>query len=375
MTSSNPFDLLGDEDNEDLSQLMAKAALAAAANTAPPPQQQVKQQAQLPSKPLPPAQAVNEAKNEGRGGVRGGGRGFGRGRGGGGGGYNRGEGGYNREPRDSGNSENTFSSNGVVGGYGGGDRDVDRLERRGGYGGPRGSSRGGRRGGFNIGEGGDAPRRVFERRSGTGRGNEFKREGAGRGNWGTSTDEIAQETEEVVNGNEKSADIEKLSGEEDAAVDVNKENPEVEAEPKEPEDKEMTLEEYQKVLEEKRKALQALKAEERKVEMDKDLKKMQPLACKKTNDEIFAKLGVDKEKRKEIADKEERAKKSVSISEFLKPADGGGRNYNSSAGRGRGRGRSSRGGGGGFDRGNNTASAVAAPLIGDPGQFPTLGGK
>lgn len=57
MASSNPFDLLGDEDNEDLSQLMAKAALAAAANTAPPPQQQVKQQAKLPSKPLPPAQA------------------------------------------------------------------------------------------------------------------------------------------------------------------------------------------------------------------------------------------------------------------------------------------------------------------------------
>ncbi|MCL7031559.1 hypothetical protein MKW94_008207 [Papaver nudicaule] len=103
---------------------------------------------------------------------------------------------------------------------------------------------------------------------------------------------------------------------------------------------------------------------------------MQPLACKKTNDEIFAKLGVDKEKRKEIADKEERAKKSVSISEFLKPADGGGRNYNSPGGRARGRGRGSRGGGGGggSDRGSNTAS-VAAPLIGDPGQFPTLGGK
>lgn len=52
----------------------------------------------------------------------------------------------------------------------------------------------------------------------------------------------------------------------------------------------MTLEEYEKVLEEKRKALQALKAEERKVEMDKDLKKMQLLSSKKTNDEIFAKL-------------------------------------------------------------------------------------
>lgn len=53
---------------------------------------------------------------------------------------------------------------------------------------------------------------------------------------------------------------------------------------------EMTLEEYQKVLEEKRKALAALKTEERKVEVDKELAKMQPLSNKKTNDEVFAKL-------------------------------------------------------------------------------------
>ena len=53
---------------------------------------------------------------------------------------------------------------------------------------------------------------------------------------------------------------------------------------------EMTLEEYQKVLEEKRKALEALKTEERKVEVDKELASMQPLSSKKSNDEIFAKL-------------------------------------------------------------------------------------
>lgn len=52
----------------------------------------------------------------------------------------------------------------------------------------------------------------------------------------------------------------------------------------------MTLEEYQKILEEKRKALEALKTEERKVEIDKDLAAMQPLSSKKSNDEIFAKL-------------------------------------------------------------------------------------
>lgn len=52
----------------------------------------------------------------------------------------------------------------------------------------------------------------------------------------------------------------------------------------------MTLEEYEKVLEEKRKALLAMKTEERKVEVDKELKAMQQLSSKKGNDDIFIKL-------------------------------------------------------------------------------------
>lgn len=52
----------------------------------------------------------------------------------------------------------------------------------------------------------------------------------------------------------------------------------------------MTLEEYEKVLEEKRKALLSMKAEERKVGLDKDLQSMQQLSSKKSNDEIFIKL-------------------------------------------------------------------------------------
>lgn len=92
-------------------------------------------------------------------------------------------------------------------------------------------------------------------------------------------------------------------------MDANKENTVNESEEKEPENKEMTLEEYEKVLEEKRKALLALKTEERKVNLDKDLESMQPLSNKKNNDEIFIKLGSEKDKRKEAADKEERAKK------------------------------------------------------------------
>uniref|UniRef100_A0A5B6ZS11 Putative plasminogen activator inhibitor 1 RNA-binding protein n=1 Tax=Davidia involucrata TaxID=16924 RepID=A0A5B6ZS11_DAVIN len=365
MATANPFDLLGDDDNDDPSQLIALQQQKIAPKKAIAPTQATAQQAQqqkpskLPTKPLPPAQAVREVKNEaGRGGGRGGGRGYGRGRGGGG---------FNR---DSANNENSFSSSGFSGGQGAPEEanTGKPSERRGGYGGPR-PFRGGRRGGFGNGEVGDGerPRRVFERHSGSGRGNDIKREGSGRGNWGTQTDELAQVTEEVNEG-EKNLGTEKPSAEEDA-TDGNKENPSNEPEEKEPEDKEMTLEEYEKVLEEKRKALQALKTEGRKVDVDKEFKSMQQLSSKKGGDDIFIKLGSDKDKRKEFAEKEEKGKKSVNIHEFLKPAEG--ERYYSPGGRGRGRGRGSRGG---FS-GGGPMSNVEAPSIEDPGQFPTLGGK
>ncbi|WCJ23025.1 RGG repeats nuclear RNA binding protein A [Euphorbia peplus] len=374
MATMNPFDLLGDDDAEDPSLLIAahqqKVGAAVTKEAQPQPkkaqsQQQVKQIANLPSKPLPPAQAVKESKNEFS-------RGGGRGRGGGGRReYGRGGrgGGYNRDY----NNENSFNNTGAPAGQGAPeDGDNGKTSERRGYGGPpRGGSRGGRRGGFTNGEAGDEerPRRRYERHSGTGRGNEIKRQGAGHGNWGTQADELAQVTEEVVNEGEKNLVDEKPVGEE-AGADGNKENPTVEPEEKE-EDKEMTLEEYEKVLEEKRKALQALKTEERKVDT-RAFEAMQPLSSKKGGDEVFIKLGSDKDKRKEALEKEEKAKKSVSINEFLKPAEG--EKYYG-PGRGRGRGRGSRGDYGGGYGGRDQMSKVAAPSIEDPGHFPTLGGK
>ncbi|XP_040954291.1 RGG repeats nuclear RNA binding protein A isoform X2 [Gossypium hirsutum] len=308
MAGLNPFDLLGDDDTGELSLLIAaqqKAVAATATAAAPkkgPAKSQAKTQpatqAKLPSKPLPPAQAVREAKSEGaRGGGRGG-RGYGRGRGG------SGSGGYRR---DFANDENLFSNNAVPE-----DGESGKPSERCGYGGPR-PYRGGRRGGFSNGEDadGERPRRLYERRSGTGRGNELKREGSGRGNWGTQTDELAQVTEEVANEGEGNLGDEKPAGEDDAR-DANKESASNEPEEKEPEDKEMTLEEYEKVLEEKRKALQALKIEERKVDA-KEFESMQQLSNKKSNDEVFIKLGSDKDKRKEAYDREERAKKDLSL--------------------------------------------------------------
>ncbi|PIN22777.1 putative RNA-binding protein [Handroanthus impetiginosus] len=308
MATANPFDLLGDDDTEDPSQLIAaqqqkiepkKTGAPSAGGKQPSSQNKTAAQAKLPSKPLPPAQAVKEAKSDSARGGRGG-RGYGRG---------RGAGSY----RDSAYNENSHGNKELSAGQGGPDEaDSGKLyERRGGYGGPRGPSRGGRRGGFSNGEAGegDRPRRSFDRRSGTGQGNEMKREGSGRGNWGSQTDELEQVAEAAVNEGEKGLNAEKPSGEEDAAADGDKEPAKNEAEEKEPEDKEMTLEEYEKVLEEKRKALQALKtAEGRKVDA-KEFESMQQLSNKKTNDDIFIKLGSEKDKKKELADKEERARK------------------------------------------------------------------
>ncbi|XP_076904062.1 RGG repeats nuclear RNA binding protein A-like [Bidens hawaiensis] len=353
MATLNPFDLLGVDDNDDPEQLLQK--IVAQPVKKPAVAQPAKPSAKLPSKPLPPAQAVREARNEGaRGGRGGGGRGYGRG--GRGGGFNR----------DSGNNDASFGNRGVE------DSDGKSSERRGGgYGGPRGGYRGDRHVSFANGDGGEDGdrRRTHERRSGTGRGNEFKRDGAGRGNWGTQADEINQEINEEVVEKEKIVASDKPDTEE-GATDGKNENPE---RAEEPENKEMTLEEYQKVLEEKRKALEALKTKERKVEVDKELASMQQLSNKKTNDDIFVKLGLDKDKRKEIVDKEERAKKSLSINEFLKPTEG--EKYYTPGGRGRGRGgggsRFNQGGGGG----GSSYAYEEAPKIEDPSHFPTLGGK
>ncbi|XP_023634047.1 RGG repeats nuclear RNA binding protein A isoform X2 [Capsella rubella] len=360
MATLNPFDLLGD-DAEDPSQLAVSIEKTdKSKKSGQVSGLSAKSTPKLPSKPLPPAQAVREARSDAPRGGGGGGRG----------GFSRGRGGYNR---DDGN-------NGYSGGYSKpseeGDVSKSSYERRAGGGGaPRGSFRGeggggGRRGGFsNEGGEGERPRRTFERRSGTGRGSDFKRDGSGRGNWGTPGEELASfsaslsETEAVAG-----VDTEKDVGEKPAVdADANKENT-AEVEEKEPEDKEMTLDEYEKILEEKKKALQSLTTTERKVDT-KVFESMQQLSNKKSNDEIFIKLGSDKDKRKD--DKEEKAKKAVSINEFLKPAEG--QNFYR-GGRG-GRGRGGRGRGGVSSEEHGGYRNEPAPAIGDTTHFPSLGGK
>ncbi|GKB27216.1 hyaluronan/mRNA-binding protein [Tanacetum coccineum] len=365
MASKNAFDLLIDVDNDDMTQLIAKLPVPTPAAKPTKPSA-----AKLPTKPLPPAQAVRETNGQ-RGGGRSGGRGTG----------TAGQGGraFNRDFYD-----NQYTNGNNNGGYRQPleNEDSEKPDRRAG-GGYRP-----RRGDYFNGDAaeGERPKRVFERHSVIGRGSEFKREGAGRGNWGR-IDDVVPEAEEVVADTEKVIDSEK----QEETADTNKENTAEVAEQKEPEKEQMTLEEYEKVLEEKRKALVSLKSEERKVALDKDLAKMQLLSSKKSEEDIFVKLGTDKDKKKDAADKEEKAKKingmtllfiavmhavqylslvSVSIEEFLKPADG--ERYNS-GGRGRGRGRGLRGGYTGGNRMNNFN--VVAPSIEDVGQFPSLSVK
>ncbi|CAN8267179.1 unnamed protein product [Cochlearia groenlandica] len=361
MSTLNPFDLLVD-DAEDPSQIVVALPQKV---VKPAPVQPVKA-GKMPTKPDPPTQAVREARNASSGGGRGGGagRGYGRGQGGG----------FNRDFR---NNDAPRNENGYSGGYrpseegGGGGRNAGSVS---GYR-ARGGGGGGRRGGYANEESGDVerPRRFHERRSGTGRGTDLKREGGGRGNWGTTEDDIPPATEEPTNEVEKSPVAEKEGGEDETA-DANKDTPTDEQVEKEPEVKEMTLEEYEKILEEKKKALQAPKVEERKVDT-KVFESMQQLSNKKTTDEeIFVKLGSEKDKRKDAAEKEEKAKKSLSINEFLKPAEG--ESYNPRGGyRGRGGrgGRGQRGEGGNGGGGSQRYGGGPAPAIGDSAHFPSLG--
>lgn len=381
MATKNFFELLGDDENDDPSVLIERAGAA------PAPAKELKKQpaptpvpvAKLPTKPTPPAQAVRESQGDG-----GRGRGVRGGRTGGRGNYgNReryAEGGYNRPPREGdfqGNEQNdrsfnsgkagfnaSFNGEGPAGGEEGG-RSTDGSGR------VRGRGRGRGRGYGYLGDGEERPRhREYDRRSGTGRGNEVKREGAGRGNWGVEID-----PESVVDTAEAGVEEEKAASSEATGKKAEDVQPEVEdAEKKvevEEEDKEMTLEEYEKVLSEKRKNLEALKAKERKVVADKDFAAMQ-LVEKKNEEEVFLKLGAaEKGKKKEVVEKDERLKKPVNINEFLRPAEGEG--YYSPSGR-RGRGSRGRGERGGFRGGYGNREATA-PSIEDPSHFPTLGGK
>ncbi|KAL5202834.1 hypothetical protein ABZP36_013786 [Zizania latifolia] len=145
--------------------------------------------------------------------------------------------------------------------YGGGSRaEVKKMLRTGrGTLGPRPAYQGGRRGGF----GNDSerlPRRTYERH-----GYEMKREGAGRGNWGTTTDKIIAHWMSRSLFLRSRVHWRMLPGQANENKDTKDATPNVEEKEED-------------------------KSEERKVEIDKDLQSMQPLSNKKENYDVFIKL-------------------------------------------------------------------------------------
>ncbi|GJP82415.1 hypothetical protein CLOP_g12677 [Closterium sp. NIES-67] len=360
MATQNPFALLDGDDNDDPQALLSRVAAE------PVKVDASKKAGAKGAKPAPaaakPAAATTAPARSGfsRGGGRGGGRG---GYGGRGGDYQT----FN-EPRDNGRA---FITERQVRGEDGEIR--SSFDQHGHSDLRRGGGRGGRGRGYGRDGGQRRPHREFDRMSGTGRGGEIKREGAGRGNWGREGEYL---DESVAPASAEAEPKAEGAGEAaEAAAEVAAPEPPVLTEEelaaqeaarkeKEEEEKQMTLEEYEKVLEEKRKALAASKAAARVVELDEEMAKM-TLKKKPDGDDVFVKLGAEKEKA--ARKKDEDRPKAVNINDFLKPAEGQTFHYRNQRGGGRGRGGGRYGGGG---RGYGGRGAEAPPL--DQSQFPTL---
>ncbi|KAH0902662.1 LOW QUALITY PROTEIN: hypothetical protein HID58_042165, partial [Brassica napus] len=326
MATLNPFDLL-DDGAEDPSQIAV--SIAADKPKKPAPVSAVSAKLSAPSRQL--AQPVREARSDAS---RGGGRG------GGDGGFSRGRGGYNRDFRGGDGNSKPFEEAGVS---------KPLYEKRSVYGGAR-------RGGGRRGEAGDGerPRRTFERHRVTSKAKKLVVEIGEH-----HEKELLLETGEVAG-----VETEKPAGDE-VAADANKENTAEVEEQKESEEKEMTLDE-------RREKPFSLRTPLKGKLILKCLNQCKNSQTRRSLDEIFIKLGSDKDKRKD--DKEEKAKKAVNINEFLKPGEG--ENYYRGGGRGgRGRGRGGRDGEGASGGGFDGYRSEAAPAIGDTAQFPSLGGK
>jgi len=331
VATNNPFDLLGDDD--DPVQVAAAAPVDAKKVEAKKP---VKAEEKSGSKPAADAApAAAKGSREGKGGKgKGGGRG---------GGY------YNREDAQDGEMTG-YQGRGGKGGKGG------KGARGKGYGGG---------GGGGDGEERRAPKRDHDRRSGTGRGNEVKRQGAGRGNWGSENELISADkpAEEKADGEEATA--EKPEGEEAEA-------------PKEEEDNEMTLVEYEKAQEQKRLDFKnQFKAGTKDTKVDEAAFAEMAIVTKPAEEDQILQVGAKAAKAKKEVKKTEKETVAVETNfhipreETFSPRKGG-KGDGRKGGKGQsgfGAGRGPRGGGRGGGK------AYQAPDLSNESAFPTLGGK
>jgi len=202
-------------------------------------------------------------------------------------------------------------------------------------------------------------KRVYDRRSGTGRGKEIKKGGGGARNWGNAKDE-AKKAEGRINENEEVA----------PATDGN-ENPDVPAEEAKPEveDNTMTLAEYMASKGKKEEA--ALRDVKNEFEGK--------AVAAKGDEEAFMVMGGGKKKKDKK--KKEVEKKSVDVGFRVgNPNSDGGRGGRGRGGGrgdrrdGRGRGRGGKGGRGAGGRGPKTGGNKKPQGINvnDEGAFPSL---
>jgi plasminogen activator inhibitor 1 RNA-binding protein len=146
------------------------------------------------------------------------------------------------------------------------------------------------------GRGGRAPprdgKRQYDRRSGTGRGKEIKKDGGGAHNWGSDKDE-AKTMEEMVNVEEVAAD-EEPKNEEAPAFE---EEPEHEPEPEPEQDNTMTYAEYM--------ASKGKKEENAGREVENEFKGIS-VASKKAEEDFLVMGGGKQKKAKKKKDDEKR---------------------------------------------------------------------
>lgn len=204
---------------------------------------------------------------------------------------------------------------------------------------------------------GEQRKRLFDRRSGTGRGprDNVKREGRGKANWGTVEDDKKGQTEQVE---QEPAQENKEQGTEMKEGEV---KPAETEEPKEEEDNTKTLEEYRKSL---KTPTIALPAPRQVQATGKEWANFVPLNREPENGTQQAK---DKKKteqeEKEAAEKKISADQIINFAEPSKPSFRGGRGGKRETG-----GRRE----GGAGRGKKTKAP--APNFKDEKSFPSLGG-
>lgn len=234
---TNPFELLGQDENEDPQDLVAAAASKAEERQAEAAKKDSKANSQAAAKP---ARTQRNDRGGGRGGRAGGDR-----------------------PSYSGDDDLTYPDS----------------RHRGGGSRPGNKDRGGR-GGYG-GDDGRRHKREYDRHSATGRGMEVKKGGAGKANWGKETDNGAPVTPKAEGGDEP----EDVEGEE----------------MREEDDKEMTYEEYEKQMAEKKMAMKNLNLAKKDnagtSEGDKkEFDGMEEVGKKGDADEIFLRVGEAKKK-------------------------------------------------------------------------------